>query len=545
MKKKIFIISFAYLLMLGIGSCEKKLTIENPNSPTPESGNTELGIVQFAIGGVYVNGFRDLKYTDGVFGPFWSGATGFHEFMGDVLGCDAANAFMNQIGCPEKVTHDDGQVVPNPNSPNTQVALIRANNVNSQAGNNTLYYEWAYMYNLVGSCNLLLEKADEVTLSGDAASKKAAIKAIAYWWKGFAYSRIGSTYIAGLLVDKYLETNSTYVSKEKMIEEGNKLLDLAVTTAKSAPSVGNYTDFIAQLYPTFFQVGKGLPITPSMLERNVNTLKARNILVNKTTSTMTPADWNNVLTLVNNGLTNADYIFTARTNDRGDLYSSGQLITGRTISTLAGGSTYKISERWAQEFKTGDRRLQNNLRQTTPYLGQADRGNAHFTRWALINKGVGLPGVVVYGNSDPGAFEMHLAGDYEENLLMKAEALINTGQVEQGLALIDNVRTLQGAGISAVAGTGLTLAQAREELRRERRIVVAFRGLSFYDARRWGVIENGVGRKGAWAIKNTGVFSSNATIDYNYMDYWDVPGNELTYNAPATGSAPVKNPKFP
>lgn len=545
MKKKIILISFAYLLMLGIGGCEKQLTIENPNSPTPESANTELGIVQFAIGGIYVNGFRDLKYTDGVFGPFWSGATGFHEFMGDVLGCDAANAFMNQIGCPEKVTHDDGQVVNNPNSPNTQVALIRANNVNSQAGNNTLYYEWAYMYNLVGSCNLLLEKVDEVSLSGDAASKKAAIQAIAYWWKGFAYSRIGSTYVAGLLVDKYLETNSTYVSKEKMIEEGNKLLDLAVTTAKSAPNVGNYTDFVAQLYPTFFQVGKGLPITPSMLERNVNTLKARNILVNKTTSSMTPADWNNVLTLVNNGLTNADYIFTARTNDRGDLYSSGQLITGRTISTLAGGATYKISERWAQEFKTGDRRLQNNLRQTTPYLGQADRGNAHFTRWALINRGLGLPGVVVYGNSDPGAFEMHLAGDYEENLLMKAEALINTGQVEQGLAIIDNVRSFQGAGISAVAGTGLTLVQAREELRRERRIVVAFRGLSFYDARRWGVIENGVGRKGAWAIKNTGVFSSNATIDYNYMDYWDVPGNELTYNAPATGSAPVKNPKFP
>ncbi|MGL6266505.1 MAG: RagB/SusD family nutrient uptake outer membrane protein, partial [Chitinophagaceae bacterium] len=380
MKKKIFLISFAYLLIIGMSGCEKELTIENPNSPTPESANTESGIKQFAIGGIYVNGFRDLKYTDGVFGPFWSGATGFHELMGDVIGCDAANAFMNQIGCPEKVTHDDGQAVNNPNSPNTQLALIRANNVNSQAANNTLYYEWAYMYNLVGACNLLLEKAEEVTLTGDAASKKAAIKAIAYWWKGFAYSRIGSTYIAGLLVDKYLETNSNYVSKEKMIEEGNKLLDLAVTTAKSAPNVGNYTAFVAELYPTFFQVGKGLPITPSMLERNVNTLKARNILVNKTTTAMTPADWNNVLTLVNIGLTDADNIFTARTNDRGDLYSSGQLIPGRTISTLAGGARYKISERWAQEFKTGDKRLQNNLKQTTPYLGQADRGNAHFTR---------------------------------------------------------------------------------------------------------------------------------------------------------------------
>jgi hypothetical protein len=32
--------------------------------------------------------------------------------------------------------------------------------------------------------------------------------------------------------------------------------------------------------------------------------------------------------------------------------------------------------------------------------------------------------------------------------------------------------------------TGLTLAQAKEELRKERRIALALRGLSFYDARR-------------------------------------------------------------
>lgn len=141
---------------------------------------------------------------------------------------------------------------------------------------------------------------------------------------------------------------------------------------------------------------------------------------------------------------------------------------------------------------------------------------------------------------------MHIAVDYEENELMKAEALINTNQIEQGLAIIDNIRNLQGAGLPAVAGTGLTLAQAREELRRERRIVCAFRGLSFYDARRWGVITpraQGGGRSGAVTVTNTGVVSTNAIIDYGFLDYWDVPDNELTYNPPATGSAPTKNPK--
>jgi hypothetical protein len=533
--------------VLSVSSCKKDLTIENPNSPSPSSVNSEAGIVQFAIGGIYVNGFRDLKYSDGVFGPFWSGATGFHEMMGDVIGCDAANAFMNQIGCPEKVTHDNGTAVLNPNSPNTQVALIRNNNVNSQAGNNTLYYEWAYMYNLIGSCNLLLEKVNTVTFTGDAASKKAAVIAIANWWKGFAYSRIGSTYYAGLLIDNYLGTNANYVTKEKMIDEGNKAFDRAVAAAKSAPSAANYTSFIALMTPSFFQIGKGFPINPDMLERNVNTMKARNILVNKTTAILTAADWASILSFANNGIKSTDNIFTARTDPRPDLYSSSQFISGKTQSSatgLAGSNTFKITERWAQEFKTGDKRLANNLRLTSPYLGQADRGNAHFTRWSLVNKGQGLAGVVVYSNTDAGGYEMHLAGDYEENELMKAEALINTNQVEQGLVIIDAIRNLQGAGLTAVAGTGLTLAQAREELRRERRIVCAFRGLSFYDARRWGVIEKGVGRKGAVAVTNTGVVSTNATIEYNYMDYWDVPGNELTYNPPAAGAAVVKNPKY-
>jgi starch-binding outer membrane protein, SusD/RagB family len=212
--------------------CSKDLAVENPNNPTPATLDTENGIISFATGGVYITGFRSAKYTDGVFGPFWSGATGFHDLMGDIIGADAANAYLNQMGCPEYVIHDDGTRVNNPNQPNTQIALHRQVNVNSQAGNNFLYYEWAYMYNLIGSCNLLLEKAETSTLTGDVASKRAAIKAWAQWWKGFAYSRLGSTYYAGLLIDQSFSTNGKYVTKEAMVQAGNALLDQAVATAK-------------------------------------------------------------------------------------------------------------------------------------------------------------------------------------------------------------------------------------------------------------------------------------------------------------------------
>jgi starch-binding outer membrane protein, SusD/RagB family len=546
MKKYIFILTS--ITALAITGCKKDLAVENPNNPTPDSIKDETGIVSFATGGTYINGFRSAKYTDGVFGPFWSGALGFHELMGDVIGCDAANSFMNQIGCPEKVTFDNLVSVLNPNSPNTQRALIKGINKNQSAGNNTLYYEWAYMYNLISAANLLLEKVDGIPFGGDGASKKAAIKAWAYWWKGYAYSRIGSIYYAGLINNKSYETNGNYVTKEAIITEANSNLDKAAAAAAAAPSATNFVALLAKIIPTDFQVGLGGATSPAMLQRNVNTMKARNLMVNKTVATMTAGDWNNVLTLTNAGIQAGDNVFTIRTDAVGNLYTSGQLVTGRTQSNIPGGNTYKISERWVQEFKLGDKRKTQNVVAGTPYLGQADRGNVHFTRFALANGGTGLPGVSIYANSAVGAFEMYAAGNYEENELMKAEALINLGspaQINQGLAIIDGVRSLQGAGLLPVTATGLSQAQAKEELRRERRIVCGLRGLSFYDARRWGVIKAvsaGGGRTGATAITNAGVVSTNATIDYNYIDYWDVPGNELTYNPATAGSAPVVNP---
>jgi starch-binding outer membrane protein, SusD/RagB family len=547
MKKYKFII-LAYITLVIVG-CKKDLTLENPNSPTPESISNESGLISFASGGTYLNGFRAAKYTDGVFGPFWSGALGFHELMGDVMGCDAANSFMNQIGCPEKIINDAGTSIANPNAPNTQRGLIKQINVNSSAGNNTLYYEWAYMYNLISVCNVLLEKVDAISYIGDAASKKAAIKAWAYWWKGFAYSRIGSIYYAGLINNSStFTTNNTYVTKEAIITEANANLDKAAVAANGAASVAEFSAMWSKIIPLDFQSGIGGIKTPAMLQRNINTLKARNLLVNKTVANMTAADWNSIVTLTSAGITATDKIFIVKSDEKGNLYLSNQLLTGKLQSNAPGANTYKLSERWVQEFKTGDARKAQNVGQGTAYLGQTDRGNAHLTRFFLRNGGNGLAGVAIYANNGAGAFEMHAAGDYEENELMKAEALINLGsatQINQGLAIIDAVRTYQGAGLPAVTATGLTLAQAKEELRKERRIVCAFRGLSFYDARRWGVIKSlssGGGRTGAMFVSNTGAVSTNASIDYNYIDYWDVPANELTYNAPAAGSAPVVNP---
>jgi len=119
-------------------------------------------------------------------------------------------------------------------------------------------------------------------------------------------------------------------------------------------------------------------------------------------------------------------------------------------------------------------------------------------------------------------------------------------EISKPVALIDEVRDYQGAGVAHIGGSGLTLSQAMQELSMERLAGLALRGLSFYDCRRWGwtyAIANGGGRYGCTLLYKGNIYN-NATIDYNFMDYWDVPGDETEKNTPSADSAPVINPNY-
>lgn len=558
---------FTILLSATAFSCADQLDVENPNQPSPSAIKSESGLISFGLG-FYKSGFQGgtglgVKYYDGVPGHFWSGAIGNHELMADVIGTDIANIFINQIGCPDMITFDDGSLLANPNSPNKQIDFIRITaNLNSTAGQNSLFFEWAYMYALNNAGNTLLSLVDEVSYTGDAETKKNVLKAWALWWKGFAYSRIGSMYYAGLIVDlpngeAINGTNGNYLSKEAIIVEANRNLDAAATILAATTANSDYTATLRGLIPSFNLVGKGGVLTPDMWRRTINTLKARNILVNTRLNAMTTTQWDQILALTADGVTSSDFVFTGRSNTTSDFLAP----TTGTVSLKASGpnNTYKITERLIQDFKGGelttDKRFTNNVRlrvnadgAVTPYIGEVSRGNSFFTRWELINRGAtpGDASVIQWTNQNAGGYELFMASSYEENALMRAEALINTGAIDDGLALIDDVRNAQGAALDAVAGTGLSVDEAREELRSERRIGLAFRALSYYDARRWGILDPvsaGGGRTGAVALNRSGAVFRDATIEYNFLDYWDVPDNELAYNPPAEGSAPTSNPR--
>jgi len=549
------------VVLAGITACKKQLNVGNPNAPTLQANVTdEAGITSLAQGSVYIDGFLN---GDGWLGnSYFSLPYGYSELLGDVVGSDVANQQISGIALPWSVTYG-GTAYPNPTS-TTQTNLIRVYNTRGStgAGNNATYYQWLNMYALNGSLNNVLSVIDGIKFSsGDPVTKKNTLKAWCYWWKGYAYASVGSMYYAGIINDGAYADNNNYKIKDSIIARSNYYFSQASTILSGITDVADYSEVLGNLIPSFCQVGNGGVLTPAMWIRNINTMLARNILVNKlspfvngnpaavisksSTTAMTSSDWTSVLTLATAGIQKGDYVFTGRSAPANGFFSTGS----GTISAMTTGpnssTTFKITERFMANYQANDKRLANDYSTTVNHFHDSYN---YGTRYSVVDGGNGAAGVYVIGNkSTDGAYELFIAGSYEENALMLAEANIRMGNIETGLAYVDAVRAYQGAGVAATVGTELNLAEAMQVLVSERRVALVFRGLSFYDSRRWGWtydVSVGGGYYNGIILTPDDVVHTGVAINYSFMDYWDIPADETVLNPPSSGSAAVVNPNY-
>lgn len=545
--KKIIIKFLLITTIAGIGCNKSTLQLANPNQPTPSSLTTEAGAESFAMG-IFSKWNANVPGEGGT--NIMEIALMAHSNMGDEDFCPWANwglrypANVNTItlGAPYN------NVIPNPSGFNQQ-GILGATNSRQAGEQNSMQYEWNVCYYMNSQCNLLLSALNTNTIqfSGDATAKSGLLKAWAYWWKGFAYSRIGSMYIGGLINNEPASgiTNGNFIDHNAIITEANANFDKAAGILNGLQENADY-DFTFQNIVPSFNVNNHI-ITPAMWVRQINSYKARNYLVNHKVATMTSTDWNQVVSFASNGMVNGDYSFMfgmapGATNDL-----SANFYHPFAFHSYGNGFAW-VSERLIQDYKSGDQRFNNNfqLRPGGSVVNVRNRGIQFGTRWNVIDIENG--GAYATDNSTG---SISISTTWEENTLMLAEAKIRTGSdINGGLALIDKVRDAQVSGLSHVSGTGLTQPQAIEELRRERRVSLYLRGVAFYDARRWGVTapaSSGGGRANANVLVPGSIIGSASAqiitcfIDYNYLDYWDVPQNELDFNAAALGSAPIKN----
>jgi hypothetical protein len=543
--KKLLIISFI-TLMVG-GSCNKdELNLVNPNLPTPTASlTTEEGLKNFALG-IVVKPIANIPGEGNT--NIMVVAETFHSLAGDEMFGPYGNWSMRYVNQVDRITLPNGTVVRTPIGV-SQLEILQGFNSRAAGELNAFQYEWGWCYYYISQCNALLKALEnpDVVYTGDPATKKGVLQAWALWWKGYAYSRIGSMYIAGVITDEpgTGETNGDFVDHNAIITEANRVFDECTAVLNGLSESADYDEVMEAIVPSFSDNQK--VITPAMWKRQINSYKARNLLVNKKLADMTAGDWNTVLTLANDGVQASDNVFVHGMTADG-VNDVNYPVGMHPIVLIGTFSEFTFaSERVIQDFKPGDQRLDKNFYlNPDPYPANIrSRGYQLGTRWAVKNI---EDGGTFATNNNVG--KIYMATTYEENELMKAEALIHTNQINEGLQAIDAVRNFQGAGIAPVAGTGLTEAQAAEELRKERRVGLFQRSVAFYDARRWGVTapaSQGGGRANANVYVPAGVLG-NATdqifpcfMEYNYIDYWDVPQNELDFNTPGSNSAPIKN----
>ncbi|GGK12209.1 glycan metabolism protein RagB [Yeosuana aromativorans] len=141
---------------------------------------------------------------------------------------------------------------------------------------------------------------------------------------------------------------------------------------------------------------------------------------------------------------------------------------------------------------------------------------------------------------------------YADVLLFKAEALIQMGQVDPGIAIVNQIRTRASqstqrpidAGASDVYNiglypTGLSQAEALKALKFERRLEFGMEGPRFFDLVRWGDAET-VLNSYLNEEKTKRDFLANAHFTAGRDEYYPIPQREIDF----TGGLYDQNPGY-
>ena len=115
---------------------------------------------------------------------------------------------------------------------------------------------------------------------------------------------------------------------------------------------------------------------------------------------------------------------------------------------------------------------------------------------------------------------------YADILLMRAEALAETGDVAGAMFLINMVRErVDMPSVEEIEGTGLSASEMIELVRHERRVELALEGLRFMDLKRWGEMNAAVNRA---ALDPIGPYSPQYLGERSLV--FPIPQDEIDVN---------------
>lgn len=158
------------------------------------------------------------------------------------------------------------------------------------------------------------------------------------------------------------------------------------------------------------------------------------------------------------------------------------------------------------------------------HLNRAFAGNTatRFGQKKYIRNNVSATGI---GPDQPGGQDFYVIR-YADVLLMRAEALAESGQLTEVYTLLDQLRTrAKMPTVTKVNGTALTKEKLIDLVRLERRVELAFEGLRFFDVKRWGEVSKAYDR-----IKNDKIGPYAAVYRGRQSEVFAIPQSEIDAN---------------
>ena len=399
-------------------------------------------------------------------------------------------------------------------------ANFQIDGYNINATNSNVSRDWAYLYSTIGKANTVINNVNDVTDEALTTERKKEIISEASFLRAFMYFQL-----VQLWGDVPLQLTEVKTISAEVLPEIYPIL-----FPPRVPKADVYAQIILDLETALSNV----PVTTA--NKTFITKGAVNAVLAKVYATQEPHQWDKVLKYCNDVAAGGyslmpEYDQLWDNSIENSVESIFEINYEGTSSSGNWGTNMFMGMDW-KKFNTPSNDLvaafdaENDLIRKASSITFLDvTGKWSDENWPQIN----YPFVYKYRNYSSPSPQNYIFIRLADILLLKAEALNETGDVAGAAALVNQIRSR----VSLPNTPAGDQAAMRLAIEKERRLELAFEGIRWFDLKRTGrAIEVITNTKGPGGVSLGYVLTENRLL-------WPIPQAELDKNAKL-----VQNPGY-
>lgn len=381
--------------------------------------------------------------------------------------------------------------------------------------NSNVKRDWAYLYGTIGKANMVINNVDSVPDPALTTERRNEIKGEACFIRAFHYFQCVQLWGDVPLQLKALQTfNSTILPDV-----------YPIMFPKRAPLADVYAQIIADLETALAYV------KATALNKTIITTGAVNAILARVYATIEPHDWSKVLKYCNdvmagpyNLLTNYDWLWDNKHENSAEsifeINYEGTSSSGNWGVSMFLGMDWKKFNIPSNDLVAAFNAENDLIRKNSSIIWLDVTGKWSDPNWPQKV----YPFVYKWRNNISPSPNNYIFIRLADVILLKAEALNETGDLSGAAALVNQIRSR----VSLPNTNAANQADMRLAIEKERRLELAFEGVRWYDLKRTGraieVTNNTIGPDG-------GLFGYSVS---EYQLLWPIPQAELDKNSQLT-----------